>query len=100
MSQGVTRRRFTTAFKLEAVRLSDREDMTIAQTAADLGVPLKMLYRWRHEFRHQGPDAFPGNGHRTRKEEKIAELERKVAVLTMERDILKKAAAWFAQQQL
>jgi transposase len=95
----MTRRKFARSFKLEAVRLSEREDMTIPQAAADLGVPLKMLYRWRHELRERGEDAFRGNGRQTAGEERIAQLERQVAVLTTERDILKKAAAYFAQHQ-
>jgi transposase len=100
MSEGLTRRKFTKQFKLDAVRLSDREDMTIRQAAADLGVPLKMLYRWRHECRTFGNDAFRGNGHRTTEQDELARLRRENETLRMERDILKKAAAWFAKQQL
>ena len=100
MSQGSTRRQYSKQFKLEAVRLSDREDMTIPQAAADLGVPLKMLYRWRHELKEQGDDAFRGNGRRTAEAGELEQLRRENETLRMERDILKKAAAWFAKQQL
>ena len=76
MSEGSRRRRFTKQFKLDAVRLSDREDMTISQAAADLGVPLKRLYRWRHEFRAFADDAFRGNGNRTTEQPDRTPLER------------------------
>lgn len=97
---GSTRRKFTKAFKLEAVRLSDREDITISQAAEDLGIPLKRLYRWRYELKQQGDDAFRGHGRRTSEAAELARLRRENETLRMERDILKKAAAWFAKQQL
>jgi len=100
MSAGLPRRRFTKQFKLDAVRLSEREDMSISQAAADLGVPLKMLYRWRHEFRTFADEAFRGNGKRTTEQAELERLRRENQTLRMERDILKKAAAWFAKQQL
>jgi transposase len=100
MSVGSTRRKFTKQFKVEAVRLSDREDLTIPQAAKDLGIPLKMLYRWRNESKQWGDDAFRGQGRRTSQQEELARLRRENETLRMERDILKKAAAWFAKQQL
>jgi len=100
MSQDGTRRIYDKQFKLEAVRLSRREDMTLPRAAKDLGIPLKLLYRWRHDLKHQGPDAFRGHGHRTGEQAELERLRRENETLRMERDILKKAAAWFAKQQL
>jgi transposase len=65
-----------------------------------LGIAEKMLYRWRSEQLHEGADAFRGNGRRTAEEDELVRLRRENAELKMERDILKKAAAWFAKQQL
>jgi len=96
----MTRRRFTKEFKQEAVRLSEQPNKGVQQVAADLGLPVKFLYRWRYAVAREGADAFRGHGHRLASEAELVELRRKVAELTMERDILKKAAAWFAKQQL
>ena len=100
MSAGQQRKKFSKQFKAEAVRLSLREDMTVQQAAAELGIPLKLLYRWRYESKLLGDDAFRGNGQRTSEQAELARLRRENAELKMERDILKKAAAWFAKQQL
>jgi transposase len=100
MSKGLARRKFSKEFKREAVKLSDREDLTIPQAAENLGIPLKLLYRWRYELKQHGDDAFRGHGQRTSEQEELARLRRENETLRMERDILKKAAAWFAKQQL
>jgi transposase len=100
MGQGSTRRRFTQEFKIEAVRLSRQPGMTAAKAAADLGVPGPTLHRWRKELAASAGDAFRGHGRRTAAEEELARLRRENTELRMERDILKKAAAWFAKQQL
>lgn|SRR5512140_555883 len=100
MSKEPIRKKFSKQFKLEAVRLSQREDMTVPQAAADLGIPLKLLYRWRYELKLLGEGAFRGNGQQTSEQAELARLRRENAELKMERDILKKAAAWFAKQQL
>lgn len=100
MSQGKARRRFTKEFKIEALQLAGRPGMTIAKAASDLGVSLSTMHRWRQESVESGEDAFRGNGRRTAEEEELARLRRENSELRMERDILKKAAAWFAKHTL
>ena len=100
MSQGLTNRTYTKEFKLRAVQLTQQPGMSLRRAAADLGISATCLYRWKKELTACGDEAFPGHGRRNPADEKIAQLERQVAELTMERDILKKAAAWFAKQQL
>ena len=100
ISQGTIRQAFTDEFKIQAVELSLRSGMTVQRAASDLGVPIKYLYRWRHEFKHHGAGAFPGHGKLRPADEELARLRRENAELRMEREILKKAAAWFAKQQL
>ena len=48
--------------KLEAVRLSETSEQTVAQMARDRGVPERVLSRWRHQLREQPVPAFPGKG--------------------------------------
>jgi transposase len=100
MSRPRTYRKFSKEYKENAVRLTLESDKSVRQVAEDLGIPEKLLSRWRSEQARAGTEAFRGHGRRTAAEEELSQLRRKVAELTMERDILKKAAAWFAKQQL
>ena len=91
---------YTKDFKIRAVRLSRKDDMTCKEVAEDLGMSEQSLYRWRKQYREHGDDAFPGRGNSApdRDEEK-AELERENAKLRQERDILKKAMSIFADKE-
>jgi transposase len=83
------RRKFDKAFKEQAVELLESSERTIKEIAEELGVDRSTLAYWRREkLRHQDK-AFPGKGNA--RDEEIARLQRKLADVTMERDILKKA---------
>ena len=82
---------YTREFKLEAVRLSETSEKSVAQIARDLGVPERVLYRWRHELRAQAERAFPGKGHQSELEEENRRLKRELELLKQEREVLKKA---------
>jgi transposase len=86
-------------FKLEAVQLSERSDKTVAQIARDLGVPERVLYRWRHELREQAERAFPGKGHQSELEDENRRLKRELDLLKQEREVLKKALGIFSRGQ-
>ncbi len=97
---GEKRRRFTREFKEEAVKLSERSGTTIRQVAADLGIHEKALHRWRREYRQShktGMRFAPGNGHARTHDAELERLKKENDLLRQERDILKKAAAYFAQ---
>ena len=96
-AMGETRRRFTQEFKEEAVKLSERGDLSIRQVAANLGIHEKALHRWRREKReaHQAGTRFaPGNG-RARDEE-LERLRKENQQLRIEREVLKKALGYLA----
>jgi transposase-like protein len=99
MSQGKAPRQYTREFKIEAVQLSLQPGMRVKQVAADLGIPPHALYRWRCEMQLSESEAFRGHGRRTAAEDELARLRRENAELKMERDILKKATAFFAKHQ-
>jgi len=82
---------FTRESKVEAVRLSEGSEETVAQIARDLGVPERVLYRWRHELREQPKTAFPGKGHQSELEAENRRLRRDLELLKREREILQKA---------
>ena len=91
------RKRFTREFKLEAVRLLEQGTKPAAQLARELGVPRNRLYKWQAEIVRAGKQAFPGTGRRLGEDSEIARLKRENEQLREERDILKKAAAYFAK---
>jgi transposase len=90
------RRRFDSAFKQEAVHLAKR--IGIRQAAADLGVGESNLRNWTQAVATQGAQAFTPAAQRTDVDAELRRLREQVRVLTMERDILKKAAAYFAKE--
>jgi transposase len=93
----VKRKRFTQEFKLEAVRLLEAGGRPAAEIARELGVPRNRLYKWQEQVRNKGVGAFPGSG-RGENNDELARLRRELERVTEERDILKKAAAYFAKE--
>ena len=91
------RRRFTQEFKLEAVRLLEGGARPPAEIARDLGVPRNRLYKWQEQVKKKGAAAFPGEG-RGRNNDEVVQLRRELERVKEERDILKKAAAYFAKE--
>ncbi len=94
------RRKFTREFKLEAVKLVRERGVTVAQAARDLGVHGTVLRRWVQEWAADSQQAFPGQGQMKPDQVEIERLRREVIKLKAERDILKKAAAYFAKESL
>jgi transposase len=92
--------RFGKEFKLEAVRLLELGQKPGTQLALELGIARNQLYKWQAQLGKMGKEnAFRGPGRKP--EEERSEIERLQAELkrvTEERDILKKAAAYFAKE--
>jgi transposase len=91
------RRKYDREFKLHAVQLSDQAGVTITQVARELGINVKLLYCWRAESQQTGAEAFPGSGHLAGEDDEIRRLQRELARVQMERDILKKALGVLAR---
>lgn len=93
----IRRTKFTKEFRDEAVRLVSVGDRTMAEVARDLGVNDRTLWNWVHQAE---VDASAGSkGALTAEErEELRKLRREVAQLREEREILKKATAFFAKQ--
>lgn len=92
------RQTFSKAFKLEAVRLLESTNKPIADLARELGVRRNQLYKWQEQLNSRGSDAFPGKGNRTEKDDEVTQLKRELERVKEERDILKKAALYFARE--
>lgn len=95
-----TRRQFSREFKHEAVRLVKDRGVSIAQAARDLDVHENVLRKWVRELQADPQQAFPGKGVMKPEQAEIDRLKKEVAKLRMERDILKKAAAYFAKESM
>lgn len=87
---------YSTQFKQDAVKLATETDQPIVQTARDLGVNPNTLYTWVTKYRQQeNPSSKPAGEEHPHDE--LKRLRRENARLKEERDILKKAAAYFAK---
>jgi len=94
----MARRRFTREFKLEAVRLIRDQGLKVAEAAMDLGLHENVLRKWVREYEADPAHAFPGQGQQKPELAEVAALKREIRKLKAERDILKKAAAYFAKE--
>jgi transposase len=92
------RRKFSREFKIEAVKLVKQRGVSAAQVARDLDVHENVLRKWIKEFGSDAAQAFPGQGQMKPEQQEIERLRREVNKLRAERDILKKAAAFFAKE--
>ena len=94
------RRVFSREFKLEAVKLVRDRGVAVAQASRDLDVAESVLRRWIRDLAFDPAQAFPGHGQLRPEQQEIDRLCREVAKLKAERDILKKAAAYFARDAI
>ena len=95
-----TRRQFSREFKVEAVKLVTERGVSISQAARDLGLGETVLRRWVRDLTTDPQQAFPGKGVMKPEQAEIERLRKEVSKLKMERDILKKAAAYFAKESM
>ena len=93
----MARKQYTKEFKLEVVRASYETDTSQAEFAHDMGIGRSTLTNWRAAFKGSGKDAFPGSGRQTPDDAEMTRLKRELRQARQERDILKKALAFFAQ---
>jgi transposase len=94
------RRIHSREFKVQAVKLVRERGVTMVQAARDLDLSVTLLRKWVRQFAADPKDAFPGLGQQKPDDAELTQLRREVARLKMERDILKKAAAYFARESM
>ena len=90
------RRTYTSEFRIEAVRLVTEEGYSTRQAAESLGVSQNTLRTWRRRLENEADNVFPGKGKVSSRDEQVRRLQEENRRLRMERDILKKATAFFA----
>jgi transposase len=91
-----TKRSYTPEFRADAVRLIFEQRRSVADVARSLGVPMTTLHSWGCDAKEGDP---VGARRRSPEQEEIARLRRQLRDVTEERDILKKAAAYFASSR-
>ena len=96
----MAKRQFSREFKLEAVKLVKERGVSMSQASRDLDVHANVLRKWVRDLEVDPVQAFPGHGQMKPEQAEIARLKKEVARLKMERDILKKAAAYFARESM
>jgi transposase len=92
----MARKTYTREFKIQAVAMLTDQGLSVAEVARRLGVGENCLRLWRAAAKQKGDAAFPGNGNLSAADEELRRLRAEVARLRAERDLLKKAAAYFA----
>ena len=96
------RRSFTPEFKAEVVRLCHVGDRSVYQVVKDLDLTETTVREWIKKAKRAGGGAAPGGSGEgalsTAERQELGELRRRVKRLEMEREILKKAAAFFAKE--
>ena len=93
-----SRRTCTPEFKVEAVKLVTEKGCSVAEAARSLGLHETLLRSWKQALQDKGDQAFPGQGKLPSIEEELRRLRAENKRLRAERDIFKKAAAFFAKE--
>jgi len=93
------RKTYDKEFKLSAVKMIIEGGMSVSRVSKDLGVNENSLHNWKRAYQEDRQDAFPGKGRMKPEEEEIRKLKRELHIVKMERDILKKAIAFFAREE-
>ena len=98
--------RYTQEFKLEAIRLLSEAEKPVAQIARELGIRVNQIYKWKKQLEEKSTNAFSRTAKESKsddstvsdKDAEIKALKLQIERLEAEKDILKKAAAYFAKE--
>ena len=93
------RRKYSKEFKLEAIRMCEKGERSIAEIERELGITAGLLWKWKANLAGQPKkeEAFPGNGRLPDTESRIRQLERENALLKQDKEILKKVLEMFSK---
>ena len=82
-----------------AVGLITEKGYSIAEASRNLGIEYSVLRRWKNQLADDPQNAFPGKGKLKVPDEELRRIKRELERVKEERDILKKALAYFAEDQ-
>ncbi len=92
------RKSYAKQFKIDTVKLVTEQGYKISEAARNLGINPNVLRRWKDQFETDSNQAFPGKGCMTPEKAELHRLLKENQQLRMEREILKKATAFFAKE--
>jgi transposase len=90
-------KRFPPEFKADVVRVARRGDLSTAEVAADFGISVESVKRWKHQA---DVDEGVRDGLTSAEQAEVVRLRRENRRLEMENEILRRAAAYFARDTL
>ena len=90
-------KKYDRQFKIDAVSMVVNGERIVASVARDLGIDPNLLYRWKQELSNEQSEAFPGKGRLGPQEEELRRLRRELEQAKEDREILKKALAFFSK---
>lgn len=93
------RKTYDKEFKLSAVKMILEGGMSVSRVSKDLGVNENSLHNWKRAYREDRLNAFPGKEKMKPEEEELRKLKKELHIVKMERDILKKAIAFFTKEK-
>jgi transposase len=93
------RKKYDSTFKLEAIHLVNEEHRNVSEVERNLDISKGTLARWVREHKVDPVESFPGKGRLKTKDEEIRRLKLELKKTQEERDILKKALVYFAEDQ-
>ncbi len=92
-----TRKTYDREFKIQAVKMVLDQGRPVSSVAKSLGISVSVLHSWKHKYLEDSGASFTGHGKMNSTDAATRELKAQLARVTQERDILKKAMAYFAQ---
>ena len=92
------RKYYSKQFKIDAVKLVNEQGYNVSEAARNLGIHHTSLRHWKKQLETDGNQSFPGKGNLNSEKEELYRLRKENKQLRMEREILKKATAFFANE--
>jgi transposase len=92
------RHNYPLEFKISSVELAVETNQSIAKTAKDLGVNVNTMHNWIAKYSNSNKINQNNMANKENSSEEIKRLKKELALVKQERDLLKKAAAYFAKE--
>ncbi len=93
------RRTFDKNFKVSTVKMILNSGKSIRSISQDLDISENTLHNWKKQYLADTKNSFPGKGNQISTEDEVRRLKEELHIVTQQRDILKKAVAFFSKEE-